>query len=97
MGQLFRSFQHVIQYGGSSEVTPSVLAGFGDWIDAVASDSDTGIYQAMNSAVCLCTGRFTLFINAADMLFLPTMLAELAEQLEEGYDIVTCHSLAMET
>jgi len=97
VGQRFTDFQYVIQDGGSSDVTPSVVAGFGDWVDVFVSEPDTGIYQAMNRAVRLCTGRYTLFINAADMLFSLTTLAELAEQLEEGDDIVTGQSLAVET
>lgn len=97
VGQTFSDFQYVIQDGGSTDDTAGLVKSFGDWIDVFTSEPDGGIYPAMNRAVQQCTGAYTLFINAADMLAGPDVLAELAGQLVEGDDIVTGQSIAVET
>ena len=96
VGQRFPGYQYVIQDGGSTDDTNAVIAGFGDWIDVYQSTRDSGIYQAMNRAVQQCAGRYTLFINAADILISPSVLAEAAELLQDGDDVVTGDSIAME-
>lgn len=95
--QVFSSFQYVIQDGGSSDHTEAVIRGFGDWVDVYRSEPDGGIYQAMNRALEACTGKYTLFINAADMLFAPDTLAEMAAKLRADDDVVTGVSIALET
>ncbi len=97
VGQSFSDFQYVIQDGGSSDDTAGVVKSFGDWVDVFTSEPDGGIYPAMNRAVQRCTGTYTLFINAADMLAGPDVLADLAGQLAAGDDIVTGQSIAVET
>ena len=95
--QTFSSFQYVIQDGGSSDHTEAVVRGFGDWVDVYRSEPDSGIYQAMNRAVQACIGKYTLFINAADTLFAPDTLAEMATKLYPDDDVVTGVSIALET
>lgn len=90
-------FQYVIQDGGSSDDTAAVVKSFGDWVDVFISEPDHGIYPAMNRAVQRCTGKYTLFINAADMLAAPTVLSEVEAQLIDADDIVTGQSIAFET
>lgn len=90
-------FQYVIQDGGSSDHTRSVVDGFGDWVDVFTSEPDTGIYHAMNRAVARCTGSYTLFVNAADVLASDTTLVEVASQLREDDDVVTGQALEAET
>lgn len=96
-GQDSRDFQYVIQDGGSTDGTAAVVKGFGDWIDVFNSEPDAGIYQAMNRAVLACTGRYTLFINAADYLFSSTTLSEIVGHLRGDDDILTGRSMAAET
>jgi glycosyltransferase involved in cell wall biosynthesis len=95
--QKLSDFQYVIQDGGSSDDTAAVVKSFGDWIEVFSSEPDAGIYQAMNRAVRRCTGRYTLFMNAADVLASPTVLSEVEAQLVDGDDIVTGQSIAVET
>lgn len=97
VGQTYSDFQYVIQDGGSTDDTAGLVKRFGDWIDVFTSVPDDGIYAAMNRAVQQCTGAYTLFINAADVLAGPDVLADLAEQMVEGDDIVTGQSIAVET
>lgn len=96
-GQTYSGFQYVIQDGGSSDETKALVNSFGDWIDVFVSEPDGGIYQAMNRAVQRCTGQYTLFINAGDVLAAPGVLAEIAGQLVEGDDIVSGVAIAAET
>ncbi len=97
LGQRCTNHQYVIQDGGSTDDTAGVVAGFGDWIDVYTREPDSGIYQAMNRAVQKCTGRYTLFINAADLLISPTILSEAEGLLLDDDDVMTGQAIAAET
>lgn len=46
------------------------------------SEPDEGLYDAMNKALDLATGDYILFLNAGDKFHSPTLLSEIAQQVE---------------
>jgi glycosyltransferase involved in cell wall biosynthesis len=52
----------------SKDGTWDVLLNHQDLIDVAVSEPDTGVYDAWNKALPLCTGRYVCFIGADDRL-----------------------------
>ena len=48
------------------------------------SEPDRGIYDAMNKALALCTGRYIVFLNAGDTFHSADTLAEVVAQIEKS-------------
>ncbi len=77
--------EHLIVDGASTDGTPGYLeeqlqAGR---IERYVSESDQGIYDAMNKAIRLARGRTIAFLNADDR-FLPGAIRKLAAPILEG-------------
>lgn len=64
--QTFRDFEWVVIDGGSTDGTLNVLEEYRDRISILISESDDGIYDAMNKGVRLATGKHLLFLNGGD-------------------------------
>lgn len=62
----FDRVELVIVDGVSKDNTLNILKEYKDSIDAFVSESDTGIYNAMNKGVDLSTGDYVIFLNAGD-------------------------------
>ncbi|WP_372573706.1 glycosyltransferase family 2 protein [Ruegeria jejuensis] len=84
--QSFRAVEHVIWDGASTDGTQALLE---EWqaencADATAipiiyqSDTDAGLYDAMNKAVALASGEYVIFLNSDDSLASTDILGELA-------------------
>jgi glycosyltransferase involved in cell wall biosynthesis len=95
--QTFSDFQFVVQDGGSTDATNDIVHDFGDWIEIYRSEPDSGIFQAMNRGLSLCTGDYTIFMNAGDMFESVETLAEVAPQIAPEDDLVAGLAIATET
>lgn len=49
-------------------------------------EPDNGLYDAMNKAIQQAHGDYIIFLNAGDCFHTPTILAEVAAQIEERYN-----------
>src|ERR1700679_4250093 len=54
--------------GGSDESTLSVLRKYDEWIDRWVSETDQGIYDAMNKGLKIASGQYVWHLNAGDRL-----------------------------
>lgn len=70
----------VVVDGDSSDTTPDVIDKFRDSLDVVISESDNGIYDAMNKGVSCCRGDFVNFMNAGDCI-VPDGMKKLIENI----------------
>lgn len=48
------------------------------------SEPDNGLYDAMNKAIDMATGRYLLFLNAGDTFYSPDTLALIAQEAESS-------------
>jgi glycosyltransferase involved in cell wall biosynthesis len=65
--QDYPNMEYVVIDGQSTDGTLEILKAHRDKIDKLVSESDGGIYEAMNKAVAMATGQWILFMNARDL------------------------------
>jgi len=83
LAQSFGDYQYVVKDGGSTDGTPERVRELGV---AVHESADHGVYNAMNQALRLCTGRYICFMNAGDLFPSSETLAQVAQTLSMAND-----------
>ena len=81
LSQSLGDFELLIKDGGSSDGTQERV-----WSDQrvrFVSAKDSGIYQAMNQALAVCSGEYICFMNAGDTFAGYDVLEEVARKIEE--------------
>jgi glycosyltransferase involved in cell wall biosynthesis len=63
--------EHIIVDGASTDKTLSLIQKFKIQNSKIISESDNGIYDAMNKAAAMATGDYLCFLNAGDTFFTP--------------------------
>ena len=66
INQTYLNIEYIIIDGGSTDGTVNVIKKYADKIAYWVSESDKGIYDAMNKALSMATGDFLIFMNAGD-------------------------------
>jgi glycosyltransferase involved in cell wall biosynthesis len=64
----YSNVEYVVIDGGSADRTIDILRKYEDSIDYWVSESDTGIYDAMNKGVRLASGQWLCFLGSDDTL-----------------------------
>lgn len=67
--QSYKNIELVVVDGNSTDGTRDVLAEYSEHISVLVSESDNGIYDAMNKVCKLATGDWLLFMGCDDLLF----------------------------
>ena len=73
--QGYTDFEYVVVDGKSSDNTLEIAAQFSDRFALkgirfrIYSESDNGIYNAMNKGISYSDGKYILFLNSGDYLF----------------------------
>ncbi len=88
--QRYKDFEHLIIDGGSTDGTLEIIRTWGGHPVRLISESDEGIYDAMNKGIKLATGDVVAFLNADDFYKDADVLAQVArvmqaEQLDALY------------
>ena len=84
--QSYKAYQQIVVDGASEDGSVGVIADPRFKVDRWVSEPDTGIYNAMNKAIRMATGRYLLFINSGDELANASAL-EMATKAVEDKDI----------
>lgn len=66
--QTYPNVEYIVIDGGSVDGSTDVLKKHSDKIDYWISEPDTGIYNAINKGLALCSGDFYLFLGSDDIL-----------------------------
>lgn len=67
VNQSYRDIEYIIVDGSSTDGTVDIIKQYAaKYPIRYISEPDTGIYNAMNKAVKMCTGDYVIFINAGD-------------------------------
>lgn len=87
--QGFCNYEYVVIDGGSDDGTVEILKKYSKQISYWVSESDLGIYDAMNKALLAARGEWIIFLNAGDCFSDDGVLEYLACELRgETVDIV---------
>lgn len=82
--QTYQNIEHIIIDGGSSDDTLKVINAEGCRVSKVISESDAGIYDAMNKGFACVTGDVVAYLNSDDRYFDETVLAEVVHVFEHN-------------
>lgn len=67
--QSYPNFQYIIVDGKSTDLTLNIIKKYNNKIDTFISESDSGIYNAMNKALRYVKGDVVYFLNSDDRFF----------------------------
>ncbi len=91
INQSYNKFEWIVIDGGSTDSTLSILEKYESHIDLLVSESDNGIYDAMNKGVELSNGEYLLFLNGGDYFYSDNVISKVWESLNGYNDIVYGH------
>lgn len=87
VNQLYRDFEYIVIDGGSTDGSVEVIKEYADKISYWVSESDKGIYNAMNKGIMQAHGEYLNFMNSGDSFFNENVLKDILQYLDS--DIVT--------
>ncbi len=76
VNQTCQEFEYIIIDGGSTDGSKDVIQKYKDKIQESISESDSGIYNAMNKGIKRSKGEYLLFLNSGDELYNLDVLEE---------------------
>jgi putative colanic acid biosynthesis glycosyltransferase len=88
INQSDQHFEYIIIDGGSSDGTIDIIKKYNDYLACWLSESDRGIYDAMNKGINISKGEWIIFLNAGDRFFGSQTLEDLRNDLVLGVDVV---------
>lgn len=88
VNQTWKEFEYVVIDGGSSDGSAEYIESQNDKIDYWISESDSGVYNAMNKGIDVASGEYLLFLNSGDHLFNDEVLLKCNVNLT-FYDLIT--------
>lgn len=91
--QTYKNLEYIIIDGGSVDESKRVIES-AEHIDYWVSESDSGIYNAMNKGIGAATGEYLLFLNSGDTLINDHVLAE-AVEMGLTHDLVSANLLVL--
>jgi glycosyltransferase involved in cell wall biosynthesis len=86
--QTYSNFEYILVDGGSTDGTLDILKKYDSKITKWISESDKGVYDAMNKAVRLCQGNWIYFLGADDVLCNKDVLQKVAAHLQKPKQII---------
>lgn len=89
-GQDFADYEYLVIDGGSTDGTVEYLASIAqeDRHVRYVSESDHGIYDAMNKGVSIAKGDYIVFLGAADSFYSQNTLKEVDELIISKVDVL---------
>lgn len=90
--QTYSDFEFLIIDGGSTDGSFEIIKKYNKYLSYWCSESDDGIYNAMNKGVSFAKGDYVIFLNSGDCFHNPNVLQEVSLQLGDK-DIVVGYAL----
>lgn len=89
------AIQYIVIDGASTDSTLAIISRYGDIVDVLVSEGDSGIYNAMNKGAALASGEYTLFLNGDDHLLPWGFNQAVALLSRDRPEVLSCRSEAV--
>jgi glycosyltransferase involved in cell wall biosynthesis len=87
--QTYENLELIIIDGGSLDRTVQIIKHYGEYIDFWVSESDRGIYHAMNKGARKATGDYLYFLNGDDWLHHSEVFQKVSQKIDQQkYDLI---------
>ncbi len=87
LDQNYSHLEYIIIDGGSTDKTVNIIKKYDREVSCIISEKDTGIYNAMNKGLDICTGDYVVFLNSGDC-FCNRKVIEIIIKKSNDQDIV---------
>ena len=87
INQTWRDFEFIVIDGGSTDGGKEILEQNSDKIDYWVSESDNGIFNAMNKGIKVATGDYLLFLNSGDWFYSSNVISDVEKIIDGSVDI----------
>lgn len=88
LNQTYPNIEYIIIDGESKDSTVDIIKRYADRLDYWISESDKGVYDAMNKGIKVATGQWINFMNSGDSFYNMNVLTNLVEQMDQEADII---------
>lgn len=79
VSQSFNDYEYIVIDGASTDSSLDIIKKYEDHIYYWVSESDSGIYNAMNKGIRKATGDYLYFLNSGDVLVAEDVLSKVFE------------------
>jgi glycosyltransferase involved in cell wall biosynthesis len=83
LNQTYADLEYIVVDGKSTDGTVELVKSYGDRVSWFVSESDKGLYDAMNKGIGLATGEVIGFLNADDLYRHPDVVTHIVERLNQ--------------
>jgi glycosyltransferase involved in cell wall biosynthesis len=83
LSQTYKNIDYIIIDGGSKDGTVDIIKKYDNRINYWISESDSGIYDAMNKGISHAKGDYIYFLNAGDTIYSNTTMGDI---FKDSYD-----------
>ena len=87
ISQTYAGFEFIVIDGGSTDGSKPLIESYSKHLTIWLSESDNGIYHAMNKGIRTATGDYLLFLNSGDVLTDQAVLTTALEKIDGGADL----------
>lgn len=84
ISQSYKDYEFIVIDGGSTDGSREIIEQHSDSINYWVSESDKGIYNAMNKGIRQAKGEYLNFMNSGDTFYKSETLATVNEQIDDS-------------